>query len=64
LREERDTGHFDSNMNFVWRKEKGEIDSWLANMDEATMEKSIGEAADARRVSTTHSCYIVSPMMQ
>jgi hypothetical protein len=28
----------------------GEIDAWLANMDEAAMEKGIGEAADAMRV--------------
>jgi hypothetical protein len=38
-------------MNFVFKKERGEIDAWLANMDESTMEQSIGEAADALRVS-------------
>ena len=38
-------------MNFVFQKEKGEIDAWLADMDEAAMEQSIGEAAKALRVS-------------
>lgn len=37
-------------MNYVWQKDQGEVDSWLANMDEATMEKSIGEAAAALKV--------------
>ena len=50
LQDERDRGHFDENLNFVFKKDKGEIDAWLATMDEATMEKSIGEAADAMRV--------------
>lgn len=50
LRDERDSGHFDENMNFVFQKEKGEIDAWLADMDEAAMEKGIGEAAKALRV--------------
>lgn len=47
LRNERDGGHFDSNMNYVWSKEKQEPDAWLANLDEAEMEKSIGEAMKA-----------------
>ncbi|CAE7720090.1 Cd2bp2, partial [Symbiodinium microadriaticum] len=47
LRDEREGGHFDENMNYVWQKDHGEVDSWLADMDEATMEKSIGEAAAA-----------------
>ena len=37
-------------MNYVWAKEKGEPDAWLADMDEAAMEKSIGEAAAALKV--------------
>eukprot|EP01041_Mallomonas_annulata_P000475 gene475-886_t len=49
LRNEREAGHFDTNMNFVWKKERVEPDAWLADMDEATMEKSIGEAADAMK---------------
>mmetsp|Transcript_28729 Transcript_28729/g.27517 ORF Transcript_28729/g.27517 Transcript_28729/m.27517 type:complete len:413 (+) Transcript_28729:77-1315(+) len=50
LRDERDSGHFDENMNFVFQKEKGEIDAWLADMDEAAMEQGIGEAAKALRI--------------
>jgi hypothetical protein len=50
LKNEREGGHFDDNMNYVWRKERGEIDAWLADMDEASMEKSIGEAAKALKV--------------
>lgn len=37
-------------MNFVFQKEKGEIDAWLADMDEAAMEQGIGEAAKALKV--------------
>ena len=51
LRDERDSGHFDENMNFVFQKEKGEVDAWLADMDEAAMEQGIGEAAKALRVT-------------
>jgi hypothetical protein len=51
LRDEREGGHFDENMNYVWQKDAGEIDTWLADMDEATMEKSIGEAAAALKVN-------------
>ena len=50
LRDERDSGHFDENMNFVFKKDKGEIDAWLADMDEAAMEQSIGEAAKALKL--------------
>ena len=50
LRDERDAGHFDENMNFVFKKDKGEIDAWLADMDEAAMEQSIGEAAKALKL--------------
>lgn len=50
LKNEREQGHFDTNMNFVWRKERAEPDAWLANMDEAAMEKSIGEAAAALKM--------------
>lgn len=48
LRGEREEGHFDENMNFVFKKEHGEVDAWLASMDEASMEKSIGEALLAK----------------
>ena len=47
LRDERDGGFFDENMNYVFKKEKGEVDAWVAEMDEATMEQAIGEAARA-----------------
>ena len=50
LREEREVGHFDENMNFVFKKERGEVDAWLATMDEATIEKGIGEASVAIKV--------------
>jgi hypothetical protein len=47
LRDERDGGHFDENMNYVFKKEKGEVDAWVAEMDEVAMEQAIGEAARA-----------------
>lgn len=49
LEEERgELGHFDENMNFIFKKNADtEVDSWLANMNESEMEKSIGEAAMA-----------------
>jgi hypothetical protein len=48
LKNEREGGgHFDENMNYVFQKERGEVDAWVAEMDEASMEKSIGEAAHA-----------------
>lgn len=37
-------------MNYVFKKEKGEIDAWVAEMDEVSMEKAIGEAAYAMKV--------------
>ena len=37
-------------MNYVFKKEKGEIDAWVAGMDEFSMEKAIGEAALAMKV--------------
>ncbi len=50
LRNEReDGGHFDENMNYVFKKERGEIDAWVADMDEVSMEKAIGEAAQAMK---------------
>jgi hypothetical protein len=51
MNEEKLLGHIDANYNFVFKKERKEIDSWLATMDESTMEKSIGEAAEAHKVS-------------
>jgi hypothetical protein len=50
MREERQQGNIDENFNFVFKKDKGEMDAWLADLDEASMEKGIGEAAAAFRV--------------
>jgi len=50
LQNEREEGHFDQAGNYVFhRKKKGEEDAWLEGMDEAEVEKSIGEAAEAKR---------------
>lgn len=37
-------------MNFVFQKEKSEVDAWVAGLDEAAMEQAIGEAAAAMKV--------------
>lgn len=55
LKSDREAGYFDENMNFVFRKNKGEIDNWLANMNETEMEKAIGEAANAVKVFYCYS---------
>ncbi len=55
LKEEREQGHFDGAMNFVFKKERGEVDSWVAELDEATMEQGIGETAVAFKVSHSRS---------
>lgn len=47
LADEREGGHFDENMNYVFKKEKGEVDAWVAEMDEVAMEQAIGEAQRA-----------------
>ena len=47
MADEREGGHFDENMNYVFKKEKGEVDAWVAEMDEVAMEQAIGEAARA-----------------
>ena len=49
LKNERESGYFDENMNYVFKKEKGEVDAWLADLDEATVEAAIGEAAAAEK---------------
>ena len=49
MKDERDGGFIDENMNYVFKKEKGEIDAWIANLDEATVEAAIGEAAAAEK---------------
>lgn len=62
--DERDGGHFDESMNYVFKKEKGELDSWLADLDEAAMERGIGETAKAMKVNDIHfpsHRYLASP---
>lgn len=49
MKEERETGFIDEDMNYVFKKEKGEVDAWVADLDEAAMEKAIGEAALAEK---------------
>ncbi len=47
MRSERDEGYFDKGGNFVWRKELVEPDAWVAGLNEAEIEESIGLAAEA-----------------
>lgn len=47
MKNERETGYIDEGMNYVFKTERGEIDAWVAEMDEVAMEKAIGEAAMA-----------------
>lgn len=50
MKNERDQGNIDSSGNFTYfKREQGEVDAWVDSMNEAAMEKGIGEAADARR---------------
>ena len=44
LREERQRGQFDDQLNFTFEKERTEVDAWVADLDESAMEKAIGEA--------------------
>ena len=36
-------------MNFIFKKEHGEVDAWVANLNESEMEAAIGEAALAAK---------------
>ncbi|RYH21682.1 hypothetical protein EON65_20265 [archaeon] len=49
LKNEREGGFFDENMNYVFKKEVGEMDAWVAGLSEAEMEAAIGEAALAEK---------------
>ena len=50
LKNERTEGYFDETGNFVWKKEMGQLDPWLASLDnEQDLEAKIGEAASAKR---------------
>lgn len=50
LKTERTEGFFDESGNFVWKKEEGGADPWLASLEnEEDLEARIGEAALARK---------------
>lgn len=49
MRNEREDGYFDENQNFVFKKEVGEADAWIAGLDGAALEAAIGEAAAAEK---------------
>jgi CD2 antigen cytoplasmic tail-binding protein 2 len=49
LKNEREGGYFDENENYVFKKEIGEVDAWVAGLDEQTIEAAIGEAAAAEK---------------
>jgi CD2 antigen cytoplasmic tail-binding protein 2 len=49
LNDEREEGHFDATGNFVFAKGKKEEDAWISSMNEAEMEKGIGEAIEAKK---------------
>ncbi len=49
LNDEREEGHFDATGNFVFAKGKKEEDAWLSGMNEAEMERGIGEAMEAKK---------------
>ncbi len=50
MKNEREgAGFIDENMNFVFSKDRADVDAWVAGMDEESMEKAIGEAALAKK---------------
>jgi hypothetical protein len=50
MKNERDQGNIDRAGNFAYfKREQEEVDAWVESMNEAAMEKGIGEAAEARR---------------
>lgn len=49
MKNEREGGYFDENQNYVFKKERGEVDAWIAGLDEQTVEAAIGEAALAEK---------------
>lgn len=50
LKGDRELGHFEGD-TFVFKKQVMEADSWLAGLDESSMEQAIGEAAYAVEAS-------------
>ena len=59
LNSDRQYGHFDENMNFIFKKEQQEVDNWLSGMTEEQMERAIGEAAQAAKVSAMYITHIL-----
>eukprot|EP01033_Poteriospumella_lacustris_P004348 gene4348-3109_t len=49
MKDERESGFIDSDMNFVFKKEQQEVDAWVAGLNESTTEKVINDAAVAER---------------
>ncbi len=49
MKNEREGGFIDDNMNYVFRKEVEEVDAWVAGLEGAELERSIGEAALAEK---------------
>ena len=46
-REERENGFYDEGGNYVFKKEHVEVDAWVAELSETTMEQQIGEVSRA-----------------
>jgi len=49
MKNERESGRIDGQMNYVFEKDEGDPDSWLAGLDEAAEEQAIDEAAQAAK---------------
>ena len=56
MKNERDGGTIDESGSYHFAKDRGEQDAWLEGMDEAAMEKGIGEAAEV--------CLPLNPLKQ
>lgn len=49
MKEEREGGFIDDNMNFVFKKEKEEVDAWVADLKENEMQSAITASAIAEK---------------
>lgn len=49
MKDERESGFIDDDMNFVFKKEKQEVDAWVATLNDTNTEKVINDAALAER---------------
>lgn len=47
MKDERESGFIDSDMNFVFKKERQEVDAWVASLNDSSTERVITEAAKA-----------------